>query len=113
MVAPAVGAFNDLPEAEATTRLMGCLPAPNWAGSVLSGRPYPDRESLLATAYRFGVVLDESDLVSALSEHPLSEHSLNADLPAQQPGTNVVRDRLAQVAQLRLDDLLAQLIAEG
>ena len=56
MAGPGVDAFNDMPDAEATDQLLACLHAPNWAGAVLSGRPYPDRESLLATAYRFGVV---------------------------------------------------------
>jgi 2-oxo-4-hydroxy-4-carboxy-5-ureidoimidazoline decarboxylase len=66
----AVGAFNALPQDAAIQRLASCLQAPGWAVSVLAGRPYPDRESLLATAYRFGVVLDEDDLAAALSRHP-------------------------------------------
>jgi 2-oxo-4-hydroxy-4-carboxy-5-ureidoimidazoline decarboxylase len=64
------GAFNALPDAVALEQLQTCLHAPGWAGSVLAGRPYPDRESLLATAYRFGVVLSDDDLASALSRHP-------------------------------------------
>lgn len=63
-------AFNELADDQATLRLSSCLQAPRWAASVLAGRPYPDRESLLATAYRFGVVLDEDDLALALSAHP-------------------------------------------
>jgi 2-oxo-4-hydroxy-4-carboxy-5-ureidoimidazoline decarboxylase len=66
----AMGAFNALPDDAATQRLASCLQAPGWAASLLAGRPYPDRESLLATAYRFGVVLDDDDLASALSAHP-------------------------------------------
>ena len=65
-----VTVFNALPDDQATLRLTTCLHAPGWAASVLAGRPYPDRESLLATAYRFGVVLDADDLASALSAHP-------------------------------------------
>jgi 2-oxo-4-hydroxy-4-carboxy-5-ureidoimidazoline decarboxylase len=65
-----VVAFNALPDELATQRLTSCLHAPDWAAAVLAGRPYPDRESLLATAYRFGVVLHEEDLTSALSAHP-------------------------------------------
>lgn len=69
-LAAGVTAFNALPDELATQRLISCLHAPDWAASVLDGRPYPDRESLLATAYRFGVVLHDDDLASALSAHP-------------------------------------------
>jgi 2-oxo-4-hydroxy-4-carboxy-5-ureidoimidazoline decarboxylase len=65
-----VTAFNALAEEAAAPRLASCLRAPEWAASLLAGRPYPDRESLLATAYRFGAVLSDDDLVSALSAHP-------------------------------------------
>jgi 2-oxo-4-hydroxy-4-carboxy-5-ureidoimidazoline decarboxylase len=69
-LAAGVTAFNTLSHDQAAQRLTSCLHAPGWAASLLAGRPYPDRESLLATAYRFGVVLDEDDLVTALSAHP-------------------------------------------
>jgi 2-oxo-4-hydroxy-4-carboxy-5-ureidoimidazoline decarboxylase len=69
-LAAGVTAFNALPADRATARLQTCLHAPGWADSLLAGRPYPDRESLLATAYRIGVVLDDDDLTSALSAHP-------------------------------------------
>ncbi len=62
--------FNTLADDQATLRLADCLRAPGWAASLLAGRPYPDPESLLATAYRFGVVLTDDDLASALSAHP-------------------------------------------
>jgi 2-oxo-4-hydroxy-4-carboxy-5-ureidoimidazoline decarboxylase len=79
----AVAAFNVLPEQAATLRLASCLQAPGWATSVLAGRPYPDRESLLATAYRFGVVLDDDDLASALSRHPrIGERPVGTDRDA-------------------------------
>jgi 2-oxo-4-hydroxy-4-carboxy-5-ureidoimidazoline decarboxylase len=62
--------FNTLPADVASEHLLSCMHAPQWATSVLAGRPYPDRESLLATAYRFGVVLDDAELDEALSRHP-------------------------------------------
>jgi 2-oxo-4-hydroxy-4-carboxy-5-ureidoimidazoline decarboxylase len=168
-LAAGVAAFNLLDADQATHRLSVCLHAPGWAASLLAGRPYPDRESLLATAYRFGVVLDEEDLASALSAHPRigerpvgagrdAAHSLSeqggvdaedADLAerlhagnvayeqrfgqvfliraagrngpqilaalterlANDPETEarVVRDQLAQIAQLRLGTLLDEL----
>lgn len=63
-------AFNALPADQAAARLDACLHAPGWVAAVLAGRPYPDRESLLATAYRFGVTLSDADLDSALAAHP-------------------------------------------
>jgi 2-oxo-4-hydroxy-4-carboxy-5-ureidoimidazoline decarboxylase len=65
-----VTAFNALPDEQAARGLADCLHAADWAAALLAGRPYPDRESLLATAYRFAVVLDDDDLSSALSAHP-------------------------------------------
>ncbi len=173
-VSPAAGmdAFNALPIDQATERLCSCLNAPSWAASVLAGRPYPDRESLLAMAYRFGLVLDDADFASAMSRHPRigerpsgsgadAAHSRDeqrsvdtgdADLalrltegnrayeerfgqvfliraagrsgpqilealaarltndPAAE--SSIVRDQLAQIAQLRLDSLLMQLAEE-
>lgn len=166
----AVSVFNALPDDAATEQLSTCLPAPGWAASVLAGRPYPDRASLLATAYRFGVVLDDADLASALSAHPrigerptgtdraathsrqeqngveISDPDLTARLRAgnlayerkfgqvfliraagrsgpdillalterlaNDPETEarVVRDQLAQIAQLRLGALLDELV---
>lgn len=69
-LAGGVTVFNTLSHEQATPRLTSCLHGSGWAAAVLAGRPYPDRESLLATAYRFGVVLDEDDLASALAAHP-------------------------------------------
>lgn len=66
----AVTVFNGLSQEQATARLATCLKAPGWAGAVLAQRPYPDRETLLSTAYRLGVALDAADLRSALSAHP-------------------------------------------
>ena len=166
-------AFNALPEAAALEQLQTCLHAPSWATAVLAGRPYPDRESLLATAYRFGVVLSDDDLASALSRHPrigerpegnsreatasraeqggvdAADAQLAADLRAgnvayeskfgqvfliraagrsgpeilealterlaNEPETEarVIRDQLAQIAQLRLGGLLDALPADG
>ncbi|GAB3266060.1 2-oxo-4-hydroxy-4-carboxy-5-ureidoimidazoline decarboxylase [Kineosporia babensis] len=65
-----VAQFNALPAEPALQRLLTCMNAPGWATAVLAGRPYPDAESLLATAYRFGLVLGEDDLRLALSKHP-------------------------------------------
>lgn len=94
--------FNTLPEDQAVLRLSTCLHASGWAVSVLAGRPYPDRESLLATAYRFGVVLDDDDLASALSAHPrIGERPVGtgadaAHSRAEQGGVDAADAELAQ-----------------
>jgi 2-oxo-4-hydroxy-4-carboxy-5-ureidoimidazoline decarboxylase len=166
-----VVAFNALGADDATARLLVCLNAPSWAAAIVNGRPYPDRESLLATAYRLGVVLDSADLDSALSRHPRigerpagdsqeashsrseqgsvdgSDDELARALRAgnlayeerfgqvfliraagrsgpqileamatrlmndPQTEAGIVRDQLAQIAQLRIDSLLAELAA--
>jgi 2-oxo-4-hydroxy-4-carboxy-5-ureidoimidazoline decarboxylase len=166
-----VALFNQLPAEPVLVRLLACLNAPGWATAVLAGRPYPDAESLLATAFRFGLVLSDDDLTLALSKHPRigerltdasreathsrSEQSgvdpADADLAAQLQAGNlayeekfdrvfliraagrsgpeilaalterlandpvseadVVRDQLAQIAQLRLGVLLDELPA--
>jgi 2-oxo-4-hydroxy-4-carboxy-5-ureidoimidazoline decarboxylase len=97
-----VAAFNLLADDEAAARLSTCLKAEGWAASVLAGRPYPDRESLLATAYRFGVVLGDDELISALSAHPrIGERPVGtsqdaAHSRAEQSGVNAEDAQLAQ-----------------
>lgn len=168
-VSDALAVFNHLPEQDVTAQLLICMNAPAWAHAVAHGRPYPDRESLLATAYRLGVVLDAADLASALARHPRigdrpgddsqeaahsrsEQGSVNADDAAvaralregnvayeerfgqvfliraagrsgpqileamatrlmndPQTEAGIVREQLAQIAQLRLDSLLAAL----
>jgi 2-oxo-4-hydroxy-4-carboxy-5-ureidoimidazoline decarboxylase len=65
-----VAQFNQLPAEPVLQGLLTCMNAPGWATAVLAGRPYPDSASLLATAYRFGLVLSEDDLALALDKHP-------------------------------------------
>jgi 2-oxo-4-hydroxy-4-carboxy-5-ureidoimidazoline decarboxylase len=105
----AVGAFNALPEDIASARLADCLRAPGWAVSVLSGRPYPDRESLLATAYRFGVVLNDDDLALALSAHPrIGDRPTGTDVGAEHSRTEqsgVDADDAQLAAELRAGNL--------
>jgi 2-oxo-4-hydroxy-4-carboxy-5-ureidoimidazoline decarboxylase len=100
-------AFNALADDEAALRLATCLHAPGWAASLLAGRPYPDRESLLATAYRFGVVLDEPDLSAALSAHPRI-----GERPAG-PGRDAAHSRAEQGGVDADDAQLAQRLYAG
>jgi 2-oxo-4-hydroxy-4-carboxy-5-ureidoimidazoline decarboxylase len=104
-----VAAFNGLDDDVARQQLMACLHAPGWADSVLAGRPYPDRESLLAMAYRFGLGLDDAGLEAALSRHPrIGERSSGpgreaAHSRSEQGGVDAQDHDLAE--QLRLGNL--------
>ena len=55
-----------------TTRdvLLGCLAVPRWAGDVLAGQPYADRDALLAAADTAARELTDEELDQALSGHP-------------------------------------------
>lgn len=100
-------AFNTLAEDQAVLLLSTCLHAPGWVAAVLAGRPYPDRESLLAMAYRFGAVLDDGDLTSALSAHPrIGERPAGA-------GRDAAHSRAEQGGVDADDARLAQRLREG
>jgi 2-oxo-4-hydroxy-4-carboxy-5-ureidoimidazoline decarboxylase len=62
-------AFNALPEAEARQRLARCLDVPRWVDTVLEGRPYADRDALLAVAAN-AAELSDDELDAALAQHP-------------------------------------------
>jgi 2-oxo-4-hydroxy-4-carboxy-5-ureidoimidazoline decarboxylase len=69
---PGLEAFDALPEAEARRRLAACLDVPRWVDTVVSGRPYADRDALhhvAATAAAPGA-MDDDELAAALARHP-------------------------------------------
>jgi hydroxyisourate hydrolase len=59
-----------LPEPEARALLTSCLAAPGWVDGMLAGRPYVDREAVLARGRELAVGLTDSDVESALARHP-------------------------------------------
>jgi 2-oxo-4-hydroxy-4-carboxy-5-ureidoimidazoline decarboxylase len=65
-----VDAFNALPEAEATRRLLTCLNVPRWAAEVAGGRPYADYAALAAQAEASAAQLSDAELSAALEGHP-------------------------------------------
>lgn len=65
----ALDVFNALPEPEARTRLTTCLDVPRWVDTVIEGRPYADREALVAVATN-AAELDGDELEAALARHP-------------------------------------------
>jgi 2-oxo-4-hydroxy-4-carboxy-5-ureidoimidazoline decarboxylase len=62
--------FNDVPEERLRPRLRACLGVDRWVEEVLAGRPYADRDDLLAAADRAARHLDDAELTSALAGHP-------------------------------------------
>jgi 2-oxo-4-hydroxy-4-carboxy-5-ureidoimidazoline decarboxylase len=62
-------AFNALPGEEARARLTRCLDVPRWVDTVLEGRPYADRDALLAVAGNAAELTDD-ELEAALAQHP-------------------------------------------
>jgi 2-oxo-4-hydroxy-4-carboxy-5-ureidoimidazoline decarboxylase len=61
--------LNGLPEPEARERLATCLDVARWVDTVLAGRPYGDRDALLAVATNAAELTDE-ELDAALARHP-------------------------------------------
>jgi 2-oxo-4-hydroxy-4-carboxy-5-ureidoimidazoline decarboxylase len=65
-----VDAFNALPEAEVTRRLLTCLNVPRWAAEVAGGRRYADFAALAAQAEASAAQLSDGELSAALDGHP-------------------------------------------
>lgn len=59
--------FNGLDRDAATSLLLGCCSAPDWAGRVAAARPFPAVADLLAAA---DAALVPADLDAALAGHP-------------------------------------------
>ncbi len=62
--------FNSAPAAELTPALLACCDVPAWAAAVRDGRPYPDHDSLFATADEAARRFTRSDVDRALAAHP-------------------------------------------
>ncbi|AXH97751.1 2-oxo-4-hydroxy-4-carboxy-5-ureidoimidazoline decarboxylase [Ornithinimicrobium avium] len=67
MTAPTL---DTLPDAQARELLRGCLAVDRWVEEVLAGRPYGDRDALLATADLAARDLTPPEVDAALAGHP-------------------------------------------
>lgn len=65
-----VAGFNEAPAVVVRPRLEACLAVPGWVDAVLAGRPYRDREGLLARAVALAVDIDDAEYDAALARHP-------------------------------------------
>ena len=100
-------AFHALPEEAAAERLAACLAVPRWVSTVLAGRPYADRRSLLATAEGFARGISDAELAGALAAHPrIGERPAGG-------GREAAFSRSEQSAVDPADAALASALAEG
>jgi len=76
--------LNRESDEQAAERLRACNAAPRWIAQVLTGRPYPDVDSLLDTAERAARALDWAEVQQALDAHPrIGERAEGASTEAQ------------------------------
>lgn len=62
--------LDTLPDAQARELLRGCLRVDRWVEEVLAGRPYGDRDALLAAADLAARDLTPQEVDAALAGHP-------------------------------------------
>ena len=72
--------FNELPAGQAEKELLTCCASPAFARAVAGGRPYPDRDALIAAADAALRALTWADISDALAAHPrIGERPAGAD----------------------------------
>lgn len=64
--------FNSAPPGELIAALRPVCAAPDWAGALVSGRPYPSPAALLAASDAATAALDATGIDQALAAHPRS-----------------------------------------
>jgi 2-oxo-4-hydroxy-4-carboxy-5-ureidoimidazoline decarboxylase len=62
--------FNEASGDSLRPRLLDLTASPRWADQLIAGRPYADRERLLATSDELVLGLDEGQVDAALAGHP-------------------------------------------
>ena len=62
--------FNAAPAEDLRTELRACLSCTAWVDRMLDGRPYRDRDDLVAAGRRAVLALDDGDIDAALAGHP-------------------------------------------
>jgi 2-oxo-4-hydroxy-4-carboxy-5-ureidoimidazoline decarboxylase len=76
--------FNSAPPEELRPLLIECLAVPRWVDAVLSGRPYPDVDALLATSNRMAEKLSDEEIGSAIAGHPrIGERAVHEGVSAR------------------------------
>ena len=99
--------FNELPEADATAKLLTCCTSSAWAHSLANKRPFADIDSMLAASDQAWsqVQGDEANLIEAFDGHPqignvdsLKEKYRNTQDSAahEQSGASVADDQVLE-----------------
>jgi 2-oxo-4-hydroxy-4-carboxy-5-ureidoimidazoline decarboxylase len=102
-----VQAFNDALADDLRPRLLSCLRVDRWVDAVVAGRPYADRDTLLATADGAARHLDDDELAQALAGHPRIGERASA------PEHDAELSRREQSGVDRDDAAVARALAEG
>lgn len=99
--------FNTVSEDDAIRLLLPLCGADRWARTVAAGRPYADRDSLLAASDRVFDALEVADLDAALAGHPRIGERIGGD------GESARLSRSEQSAMQSADDEVADQILRG
>ena len=66
----AVESFNAVPAARLEEDLLACCAAPAWGAEITAGRPFHDRDEVLAAADAASRRLSWDEVLTGLSAHP-------------------------------------------
>ncbi|MFD6162644.1 2-oxo-4-hydroxy-4-carboxy-5-ureidoimidazoline decarboxylase [Nocardia sp. NPDC060256] len=85
--------FDAMPDDAATEALLACCSSPEWARSLVAGRPYPSVDALLQAADTVLAGLPESEIDRALAGHPrIGERPDTAASAREQAGVATAED---------------------
>lgn len=106
MFSMTIGQFNAASAGEAADLLRPCLDVDRWVSAVVAGRPYADREQLLATAESAADPLTAREVDAALAHHP----RIGERARGESPEAGLSR---GEQAGLSMDDDLTRRLADG
>ncbi|PXY27118.1 2-oxo-4-hydroxy-4-carboxy-5-ureidoimidazoline decarboxylase [Prauserella muralis] len=94
--------FNSADPDRLRAPLTECLAVPRWVDTVLSGRPYPDTESLLAAA---DLPLRPDEIHAAMAAHPrIGERPSAGHASSEQSGVDDEAARRFRAANAEYED---------
>ncbi|MBA2558973.1 MAG: 2-oxo-4-hydroxy-4-carboxy-5-ureidoimidazoline decarboxylase [Propionibacteriales bacterium] len=107
--------FNKAPADRLRVELLALTAAPAWADALLAGRPYADREALLASSDELVQDLDVAQIDAALAGHPrIGERAAGRDEEAAgRDEEAAARSAKEQAAMSSADACLQAAMARG
>jgi OHCU decarboxylase len=109
--------WNELPQKDAEGEVLACCGSRRWAALLTAGRPYPDAETLLASAQDIWRSLEAEDWLEAFRCHPRIGESRAQHASMQSSAqSNVQSSTWSRQEQLQTQDADAavkQAIAAG